>query len=235
MSRSTRTTLFVSAVAVMAALVGATAALAAGPMFGDVPDDHPFADEIGAMAEAGITTGGADGNFHPDAAVKRQAMAAFLGRGLGRIDGVGLGGGESYHAFPETKNLFSDTASVTAGAAGDGAGYVLVLANATASSTDEDDCPCQIRLDIIRAGTPDPIGRTSYETLTDDFTDNGRDYASMSAMEIIPVDAGERLDLQARLVVVDSDVDHELLQGHVEIVAVYVPFDGDGNVSADEH
>ena len=53
-----------------------------GQAFTDVPTDHPFFTEIGALAESGITTGYDDGTFRPTANVTRMAMAAFLTRGL---------------------------------------------------------------------------------------------------------------------------------------------------------
>ena len=52
------------------------------PTFSDVPIDHPFFTEIEALAASGITTGYDDGTFRPSANVTRQAMAAFLVRGL---------------------------------------------------------------------------------------------------------------------------------------------------------
>jgi hypothetical protein len=64
-----------------------TAALAAHQFF-DVPNGHPFHTEIGAIADAGITAGFGDGGYHPSAAVTRQAMAAFMHRGFGRVGQV---------------------------------------------------------------------------------------------------------------------------------------------------
>jgi predicted outer membrane repeat protein len=48
--------------------------------FTDVPTDHPFAEEVGWMAQEGIAGGFEDGTFHPGDPVTRQAMAAFLYR-----------------------------------------------------------------------------------------------------------------------------------------------------------
>jgi hypothetical protein len=48
--------------------------------FGDVAPSHPFVEDIAWMDEQGISTGYADGDFQPEAAVSRQAMAAFLHR-----------------------------------------------------------------------------------------------------------------------------------------------------------
>ena len=53
------------------------------PSFSDVPDTHPFYQEIEALAASGISTGFPDGTFRPSNTVTRQAMAAFLSRALG--------------------------------------------------------------------------------------------------------------------------------------------------------
>lgn len=46
----------------------------------DVPEAHPFYDDIVWMVKAGVTTGYSDGSFKPTAAVTRGSMAAFLYR-----------------------------------------------------------------------------------------------------------------------------------------------------------
>ena len=51
----------------------------------DVPTTHPFHDQISAIAKAGITAGFPDGGYHPSDPVTRQAMAAFMQRGFGRV------------------------------------------------------------------------------------------------------------------------------------------------------
>ena len=48
--------------------------------FSDVPNDHPFHDEIAWMVTEGITTGFDDNTFRPASPVTRQAAAAFLYR-----------------------------------------------------------------------------------------------------------------------------------------------------------
>ncbi len=48
--------------------------------FPDVPTSHPFCGEIDWMVDEGITTGFADGGFHPASSVTRQAMSAFMQR-----------------------------------------------------------------------------------------------------------------------------------------------------------
>ncbi|QHC65691.1 hypothetical protein GSU68_03235 [Rathayibacter sp. VKM Ac-2759] len=50
------------------------------PSFSDVPQSNTFYAAVEWMKERGITTGYADGGFHPIESVSRQAMAAFLSR-----------------------------------------------------------------------------------------------------------------------------------------------------------
>ena len=67
----------------MAAFIQRTLDLDGAPSpagFPDVTSDHPFHDEIDALAAAGISQGYDDGTFKPGATVSRQAMAAFLNR-----------------------------------------------------------------------------------------------------------------------------------------------------------
>jgi hypothetical protein len=72
-------------------LLAAPAVVLASHQFPDVPTSNPFHNDIDAIAEAGITAGFGDGGFHPTDAVSRQAMAAFLHRGFGRV-GLEVGG-----------------------------------------------------------------------------------------------------------------------------------------------
>lgn len=66
-------------------LLAAPAAVLAVHQFSDVPTSNPFHDEISAIAKAGITAGFDDGTYRPTEPVTRQAMAAFMQRGFGRV------------------------------------------------------------------------------------------------------------------------------------------------------
>jgi len=59
---------------------GATAAVAVTSVFNDVPNNHPFLDQINWMSEQGIAQGYDDGTFKPTAPVSRQAFASFLNK-----------------------------------------------------------------------------------------------------------------------------------------------------------
>jgi hypothetical protein len=51
-----------------------------GPQFPDIPENHPFADDVTVIANAGITSGFSDCGYHPGDTVTRQSMAAFFFR-----------------------------------------------------------------------------------------------------------------------------------------------------------
>ena len=59
----------------------APAACTAKP-FVDVATSHPFCGEIAWLKEQGLAAGWPDGTFRPDDPIERQAMAAFLYRGV---------------------------------------------------------------------------------------------------------------------------------------------------------
>jgi hypothetical protein len=61
-------------------LVGGTAL--ANHQFSDVGDNNQFHDEIDWLVDSGIANGFPDGTYRPAQPVSRQAMAAFLARGL---------------------------------------------------------------------------------------------------------------------------------------------------------
>jgi len=48
--------------------------------FGDVQPGQAFCGEIAWLADAGVAKGYADGGFHPNAPIARQATVAFLHR-----------------------------------------------------------------------------------------------------------------------------------------------------------
>lgn len=59
--------------------------------FSDVPQNHPFYEEITWLEYRNITTGWADGTYRPQDAVTREAMAAFFYRYAGKPDYVVVG------------------------------------------------------------------------------------------------------------------------------------------------
>jgi hypothetical protein len=141
-----------------AAAIGAALAVSipltvwASHQFTDVPTGHPFHGQISAVADAGITTGFPDGGFHPGDPITRQAMAAFLERGLGRV-GMSSTAGDLPLA-PTTNDVLTEV-FIDAGATGGGAGFVVLIGTAWFKTTAPADCPCWISLDVVdlQAGT----------------------------------------------------------------------------------
>jgi hypothetical protein len=70
---------------VVLVLMTVPAAVLASHQFPDVITGSPFHSDIDAIADAGITAGFGDGGYHPADTVTRQAMAAFMHRGFGRV------------------------------------------------------------------------------------------------------------------------------------------------------
>lgn len=103
--------LLVLAVAAVAALAGVAGAIAA-ERFSDVPDDHPFDEDITWLADAGISEGFPDDTFRPGAPVSRQAMAAFMRRMAGAdptvapmVDAASLAGTDGQDLLDEVADL----------------------------------------------------------------------------------------------------------------------------------
>ena len=84
----------------------------ASHQFNDVLNGHPFHDDISAVAQAGIAAGFPDGGYHPSDPVTRQAMAAFMNRGLG-------------HIVMDT-DAFTETAEISVDALYGASGYAAV-------------------------------------------------------------------------------------------------------------
>jgi hypothetical protein len=53
--------------------------------FSDVPESHPFHEDIEWMAATGISEGYEDGTYRPGAPVTRQAMSAFMHRANSQV------------------------------------------------------------------------------------------------------------------------------------------------------
>jgi hypothetical protein len=74
------------ALGIVAALsLGTNAAVLAGHDFSDVPNNHPFHDEITWVVDKDIANGYPDGTYRPGEPVTRQAMAAFMERLYGEV------------------------------------------------------------------------------------------------------------------------------------------------------
>ena len=67
-------------------IAGQTFTVLQGAAFLDVPQNHPFYNEIGKLSARGVTLGCDANNYCPDQIVTRDQIAAFIIRGLGNFN-----------------------------------------------------------------------------------------------------------------------------------------------------
>ena len=156
----------------IAALVVAVPIALASHDFTDVPDSNPFHGDIAAIKRAGITSGktcvppGTPPTYCPQEGITREAMAAFIHRGFGRVawardtyfvasyPAVGQGAGIANAATV-------GTVSINTGGAAGGTQFVslhgkLALFTNSAIAT---ACPtaCTLRIDLVDPADPGTV------------------------------------------------------------------------------
>lgn len=113
-------------VALGATLVVAVPAAWANHDFSDVPTAHQFHSQISAIKGAGITTGCGVGLYCPDDLVRRDAMAAFMHRGFGRV-----AQGEWFIGVPTVETAATVTSTITTGVAAGSSGNGFLKTDAS--------------------------------------------------------------------------------------------------------
>lgn len=215
-----------------AVLVSGTAAVAATGRFDDVGEKHPYRDEVEALAGAGITTGWPDGTYRPRNELRREGMAAFLGRGLGRA-GHATGQGRLGHDVDGEVRTEAGVASLSidAGGTGGGTGFVLLqgtasVYSATGPATDLGACPCEVELFVEEVGSG-ATGPSAWTDLPAVAGDSGFANASAAVTVVLPLpaDTTGTYRLVARLG--DRDVDRLVVEG--ALTGLYVPFGPQGD------
>jgi hypothetical protein len=209
-------------VAALTALLTSGAAFAASGSFSDVADDHPFADEIAAIAEAGIMSGAADGTFSPDDDVTRGSMAAFLSRGLGRA------AADSGTASDTGDRVEQPVAEVQIRAGADGSqagGYVVVTGNVNGSFLAA-DCPCHVRSELLDV-TDNTERAANIQSMGNTPTLVTAGFVSVTSTWVFPIAGGQTKIFRLNGSSYVEGASTGQLSG--QITAVYVPFDGLGN------
>ena len=218
------------AVAVILLSVGASVASAGiAQTFTDVSPSNPFYDEIEAIAAAGITEGYPDGTFRPGANITRQAMAAFMARGFGRV---------AYDQTPapidfvESDGLI-DVATVTleAGAVGAGGGYVVLsgaLTVATQSTADAQTCPCIMEAAIYQDGVAGSSLTPNAELAPRPSPPAGPPATTTMAVEwVVPIAAGASETYVLSIFnQTNTGLDEGAFSVSGSLTATYVPFPG---------
>jgi hypothetical protein len=116
--------------------------------FTDVPDSHPFHDPISAMKGSGITVGCGPSIYCPADFVRRDQMAGFLHRGLGRV-------AEDFFEAVAIPDDYADgavgTVDITTGvpaSAPDANGFIKADAVIEISRANAVGCPCTYTADL---------------------------------------------------------------------------------------
>ena len=208
-------------VAAVSAVLATIGTVWASHNFNDVPSNHPFHAEISAVADAGIARGFGDGGYHPSDVVTRQAMAAFLERGLGR---VALNSGDISLVANQTAVVTG--VAVDAGAAGAGNGFVLLQGTVSATIAIPAQCPCRLNIAIR-----DQIANEILADIDFDVDNVASESATATAAGTVqaaaPIAANATGRYSLRVDLVDANVSEVLITGTLS--AIYVPFGPDGD------
>ena len=210
---------------VLAAVPGA---LMASHQFGDVPDAQPFHDEIGAIKDAGITSGCGGGNYCPTQNVRRDAMAAFMHRGFGRaamifdLTGVDADVIEP-NAYPG--EVIAEVTITVPGSGASATQFVEVFGKFTASADDAslgNDCPCDLVASIFDVDNADLSFGSDFR-----LNNNVRDMTTVSDSWVFPATPGPHT---YRLVIWnDEAVSTTSIEANYPVlIATTYPFGGTG-------
>lgn len=187
--------------------------------FSDVPASNPFRTNISNVAGAGIAQGYADGTYRPTEPVSRQAMSAFLNRGLGRV-GYGVQNVPVLTNYDQPDQAVVDV-TVRAGAEGTGGGFVLLSGTGIAALTADASTTRSVHLtieDLSTGQTSSPgvetVGPDSYE------------YRSLSTQWVVAIPAGATRTFR---LVADGTGTTQQIRVTGSLSALYVPFGPDGN------
>lgn len=207
---------------VLTLAVAVPASVWANHQFNDVPSNHPFHAQISAVADAGITTGFPDGGFHPGDPITRQAMAAFLERGLGRV-GMSSTAGDLPLA-PSTNDVLT-AVSIDAGATGGGAGFVILIGTAWFKSTAPAECPCSITLGIVDLQSGTSLASTEFD-VGGTANEGGTVLGTGTVQTVARVTGDSTRQFGLRAFLHDSTGS---MSASGSLSALYVPFGPDGD------
>lgn len=216
-SRPLRPLAVVLGVVLLAGVAAFGGAAYASHQFSDVPNEHPFHDEIGAMADAGITTGFGDGTFRPSQPLTRQAMSAFLARGLGHVALAA----DSTTLIPGSVATSTDTLSLAqvTSPAPEGSGWGLIEVDINAETQDVAGCPCRINVQLSDGTTNSGLRSLTVGGANDEA---GSAAAAMTVTHLFALPGGATRTYQAVVSLGDTDVSQVVVRS--TLTAQYVPF-----------
>jgi hypothetical protein len=177
--------------------------------FGDVPTNGTFHANITNISRAGITVGCSPGLYCPADPVRRDQMAAFLNRGLGRASRGDAAGVQFVAGFVTAAQV--DLATP-------GAGFVLVTAHAMAYPASP-GCPCRVRLELLG-----PLGSgDSYYLETPVLSGSFGHVGNTWLFEV----AGKGTHTFKAMIIRSGGT--ATMRADTVITALWAPFDGAGN------
>jgi hypothetical protein len=218
-----RTKLWITAVGglVVGCLLSAVA-WAGGQTFTDVGETHPFFDEIEQFAEAGISSGFDDGSYRPGQAVSRQAMAAFMTRGLGQAR-IASAGTDLATGNPNVAVSALTMNDVNVPGEAGSTQYLWITGNLTwsidgtkAQACDNVTIVCAFRVEIVVNGTAQNggIGRIVAD----------RDGGTITVQALVTVGTATQQDVVLRITPLANVEAGELQVDDRQLAVMSVPF-----------
>jgi hypothetical protein len=205
-----------AALVVLGALVAGTTGAAVAPRFTDVPPSHPFAEEISAVASGNLAAGYPDGRFRPGEPITRQAMAAFLARGLGRAEfAKGTVAGSGVLNRTVAALTIEHRAS----------GYVVVNAATHGRVGAESNCPCVIETRLVSGTRQSPPVQDQLGSLAEP---GGHTIGSTSNTWVASVQGSGSTSFSLLARRVNATTGNPTATFDGSLTAHFVPFDGTG-------
>ena len=190
----------------------------ASHQFTDVPPTSPHHEDISAILGPGITGGCAPGLYCPDAPVRRDQMATFLRRGLGRATIAGQ------QAEVILTGSFQNvaTSGITTGGATGGTGVVLATGNFSAFAAAGalgDAAAVEFRI-VREGGGQSGIGQTTIYPAAVASTSS----ASKTWFFVVGTGTNQFFHLQARIVAAMAGDATDVSARFGTLTLLYVPF-----------
>jgi hypothetical protein len=205
-------------------VVGGTTIAFANHQWSDVATGNVFHADIDAFTEAGCGTGFPNGTFHPSDPVLRQQAARFA-RACGTR--IAQEDDDALTTVPTgLDGVTLNSEGITAGAQGNGAGFVLGIANIDLSTTDNDsgDFPCTLATSLS-SPTVGHTGAANLETGAASFRlqSTATQATSSTLTEVWEVDAGETITARVNVAKFGCDA---AVSAKSDLTLLYVPFPG---------
>ena len=212
-------------VVVLAAMIAIAVAVAvpsawAFHLFDDVPDASPHHQDVSRIAGAGITAGCTPTSYCPADPVRRDQMASFLGRGLGRIAATPAG---SFLPLTNTGWTTLNTLTITTGGVPGQTGFVKLDGAASSRVASTTGCPCagEFRIRNVTDTTESDHYFTQNDTIP---TNSTHGFDSTGLTWVVQVDTGTTYTFAIE----GRRVDAPAVSGRGVLTAMYAPFGSTG-------